>query len=350
MRVSSSNLVAIASEILIRLGESPGNAEIAAASLIQADARGVSTHGINLLRMVADRVNAGMLALPTRVSILSDDCATMTLDGHDGLGPVAARLCLDHAMAKAREFGVGMVTLRNTNNIGALGCISMVAAKEGYITITTTNGNPSMAPFGAAEPFFGSNPLSIAVPRGTADPLVLDMSSSVVARGKIRLAALSGRSIPEGWALDAAGQPTSDPKQALKGCLLPMAGPKGSGLAMMIDILSGLLSGSSYGRQLKSFHELSGPTGVGAAFICIDVGRFIDKAVFSNLLEEYCQEIKNLRRQPGFDDILVPGELELGYERDGAINGIEVPEAVVAAIDQILASLGSSVRLAGSRP
>ena len=284
MRLSESDLIGAAREVLVGLGESADNATLAAELFVQADLRGVSTHGVNLLRLVSQRVEAKLLDLPTTCSIESDSAAAAVLNGNNGLGQIAASMALDIACDKAGRFGIAMATLKNTNNIGALGCLSLKATRRGYIALIMTNGNPSVAPYGAARPFFGTNPLSIAVPRGNAGPLVLDMSSSIVARGKIRLASMSGQEIPLGWALDDAGLPTTDPKKALKGCLLPLAGPKGSGLAMMIDILSGLLAGAAYGDKLKSFHELEGPTGVGAVFICIDIGFFMDKEKFTSLL------------------------------------------------------------------
>ena len=348
MRIAEKALRGIAEEILVRLGEEEGNAAVAAGALVRADMRGVSTHGVNLLRLVAQRVSAGMLALPTRVETVRDEEGTAVLDGGNGLGQVAAARALRLSVEKARRHGIGMVLLRNTNNIGALGCYSSAAAAEdGVVSILTTNGNASVAPYGAAEPFFGTNPISIAVPSGGGRSIVLDMSSSVVARGKIRLASLSGQSIPPDWALDAAGEPTTDPKKALKGSLLALGGPKGSGLAMVIDILSGVLSGSAYGRKLKSFHELDGATGVGACFIAADVGRFIAPEAFVSLMGAYTAEIKGLRRQGGVEEILLPGEPELRMEEEGRREGIEVPEAVAAGLDEILARLGSARRFSG---
>lgn len=349
MRIDKRTLTGAAEAVLAKLGESPENAAVAAESLVLADMRGVSTHGVNLLRLMSQRTAAKMLELPTRVTTMADFGAVATLDGNNGLGPVAAYKALDLAMAKAEAFGVGMVALRNTNNIGALGCITGAAARRGFLAIVTTNGNPSVAPFGAAEPYFGTNPISIAAPRGGLEPLVLDMSSSLVARGKIRLASLSGKEIPLGWAIDAEGNPTTDPKKALKGCLLPLGGPKGSGLAMMIDMISGMLSGSAYGDGLRSFHELEGPTGVGASFICVDPARFVGRVAFEKAAADYAAKIKALRRQPGFDEILLPGELEGQKVAESDRDGIEVPEAVVEAIDGISAELGCPIRLAAPR-
>ncbi len=347
MRVSEQALLNVAREILALLGEERENAKLAAAALVAADMRGVSTHGVNLLRLVSQRVGAGMLALPTKVEAIKEDATTAVLDGNNGLGQVAASRASSLCVEKAKQAGLGMVVVRSTNNLGALGYYTLQSASNhGVVAILTTNGNPSVAPHGAADPFFGTNPLSIAVPSAGGRALVLDMSASVVARGKIRLAAMSGESIPLGWACDETGEPTTDPKRALKGSLLPLGGPKGSGLAMMIDILSGVLSGSSYGRKLKSFHELDGATGVGACFIAIDVGRFVDPESFARTIGEYVGDIKALRKQPGVNEILVPGDVELAREEESRRLGIELPAAVVKSTDEILASLGSALRIA----
>jgi LDH2 family malate/lactate/ureidoglycolate dehydrogenase len=346
MRVSAHTLLAAAREILVGLGEDPSNAQLAAEAFVGADMRGVTTHGVNLLRLVSHRVEAGMLALPTGIETVKEDEATAVLDGKNGLGQVAASRGIGLGSAKAKKAGLGMVVIRNTNNVGALGYYtSRCAARDGVAAILMTNGNPSMAPFGSADPYFGTNPLSIAIPSAGGGALVLDMSSSVVARGKIRLAATSGEGIPLGWACDENGEPTTDPKRALKGSLLPLGGPKGSGLAMMIDILSGVLSGSSYGRGLKSFHELDGPTGVGACFICIDVSRFVDPGVFAETIRAYVRDIKGLRKRAGTGEILVPGEVESLKEEENRRLGIELPDSVAKGMNEILSRRGSTTRI-----
>jgi LDH2 family malate/lactate/ureidoglycolate dehydrogenase len=346
MRVSEKALLDATQEILVRLGEDQANAELAAAALVGADMRGVTTHGVNLLRLVSQRVEAGMLALPTRLETLKEDAVTAILDGNNGLGQVAACRGIALSTMKAKQAGLGMVVVRNTNNLGALGYYTAQAAsRDGVVAILMTNGNPSVAPFGSADPFFGTNPVSIAVPSAGGRPLVLDMSSSVVARGKIRLAAASGENIPLGWACDENGEPTTDPKRALKGSLLPLGGPKGSGLAMMIDIFSGVLSGSSYGRGLKSFHELDGPTGVGTCFIAIDIGRFVNPGVFAETIKAYVQDIKELRKRSGIEEILVPGEVESLKEEENRRLGIDVPDSVAKSMNEILAKLGARARI-----
>jgi LDH2 family malate/lactate/ureidoglycolate dehydrogenase len=349
VRIPQKVLLDAAKEILSLLGEENESADIAAEALVSADMRGISTHGVNLLRMMSERVLAGMLTIPTRIDVVADDMTTAVLDGNNGLGQVAAHRALRLSVEKARRSGMGMVSLRNTNNIGALGYFTSLAAEhDGVASIVMTNGNPSVAPYGSAEPFFGTNPLSIGVPALPGRPLVLDMSSSVVARGKIRLASLSGETIPLGWALDDTGTPTCDPGLALKGCLLPLGGPKGSGLAMMIDIFSGMLSGSAYGRGLKSFHELNGATGVGACFIAIDIGRFLDPGSFEMKIAEYIQEIKGLRKETGVAEILLPGEIERKKQEESRRSGIDIPESVAKGLDLVLTKLGSRVSVAAA--
>ncbi len=346
MRITEQSLLGIAKEILVLLGEEKENAGTAARALVGADMRGVTTHGVNLLRLVSQRVAAGMLDLPTRVEVLKEDATTAVLNGNNGLGQVAADRGIRACVEKAKSAGLGMVVVRNTNNLGALGYFtSLAASRDAVVSILMTNGNASMAPFGSADPFLGTNPISIAVPLAENRSLALDMSSSVVARGKIRLAAMNGESIPLGWACDETGEPTTDPASALKGSLLPLGGPKGSGLAMMIDILSGVLSGSSYGRKLKSFHELEGATGVGACFIAVDVSRFIDTGRFIGMVGEYVREMKGLRKQAGVKEILAPGELEFLKEEESRRSGIEVPQSVVKSTNEILANLGSRLRI-----
>ena len=346
MRIAERTLLDAAKDILVLLGEEKENARIAAEALVGADMRGIPTHGVNLLRLVSQRVAAKMLDLPTRIEILKQDEATAVLNGNNGLGQVAAHHGVRVSVEKAKRAGIGMAVVRNTNNLGALGYYSARAAsRDGVISILMTNGNPSVAPFGSADPFFGTNPVSISVPSAGCRPLVLDMSASVVARGKIRLAAMSGEAIPPGWACDETGEPTTDPKRALKGSLLPLGGPKGSGLAMMIDILAGVLSGSAYSRRLKSFHELDGATGVGACFIAIDVCRFVDAGSFAETVGEYVLEMKGLRKQPGVKEILAPGEVEIIKVEESRKSGIEVPEPVVKNMNEILSKLGSGLRI-----
>jgi LDH2 family malate/lactate/ureidoglycolate dehydrogenase len=221
-----------------------------------------------------------------------------------------------------------------------------MAAKANKVGIVMANAASAMSPWGGAEPFFGTNPLSIAVPSDAgAAPVVLDMSSTMVARGKIRRAARQKQAIPEGWAFDASGAPTTDPAAALAGTLSPIGGPKGYGLALMVDVLAGLLSGSQYGPAIRTFHQLEGPTGVGAFMVAIDIGRFMPPATFAEIFRNYLASIKAVRKAPGTDRIYLPGEIEYEKERKNLIEGIEVAAGTAEKLNGLLMEFGSPLRL-----
>jgi LDH2 family malate/lactate/ureidoglycolate dehydrogenase len=251
---------------------------------------------------------------------------------------------MELALCKAREHGIGLTLVRNTNNLGFLAFYTMHAAEQGCVGITMGNANAAISPWGGAEPFFGTNPLSVAVPGGDG-AVALDMSSSVVARGKIRRAHRLGEKIPAGWALDESGAPTEDPAAALKGTLLPIGGPKGYGLAFMVDVLAGILSGSAFGREIRSFHELAGPTGVGALMMAIAVERFMPLAQFRDLIDGYARAIRRSRKAMGTARIYLPGEIESVKEAAADQRGMELTPASIEMVNQLLEKASSPFRL-----
>lgn len=344
MKIPVDVLKKAAAEILDALGETPENAAEIAECLVKADMRGILTHGTYLLNVIAMRVKGGQLTLPTIPYVISDSGATALIDGMDGIGMVAGIAAMELAIRKAREYGIGIVLIRNTNNIGSLACYTQRAAEQGMIAFMSGNAAPAMAPWGGAEQFMGTNPLSIAIP-ADGPGFTADMATSVVARGKIRKAARNGKDIPDNWALDVSGVPTTDPNKALDGTLLPMGGPKGSALAMAIDMISGLLAGSGYGPNLKSFHTLEGPTGVGASCIAIDISHFMEIEVFKERMGGYADSVKTMEKAAGFEEILMPGEMEDRKEKESLECGIEMEPHQIADLDELLAKAGSAIRL-----
>jgi LDH2 family malate/lactate/ureidoglycolate dehydrogenase len=332
-------------EILTACGESTENAEIVAKNLIKADARGITTHGTYLLTPIWKRAQAKQLSLPTDARKLIDEGATALVDGGDGLGAVAGILAVKTALQKARQYGIASVLIRNTNNIGALACYTEGIAKEGMVAIMSCNAAPAMAPWGGAEAFLGTNPFAIGIYTGHDMVFSADMASSVVARGKIRKAARNGELIPDNWATDNEGNFTTDPNAALKGALLPMSGPKGSAIALAVDIISGMLTGAQYAPNLKSFHAPEGATGVGASLIVLDISRFMELEVFQKHMEGYIQSIKTMKKAKGFDEIFIPGEIEYNKEQQSYKEGIELDEKAAEAIDSLLEAIGSEKRL-----
>lgn len=345
MKIAADHLVEVVIKLLQTMGAEDKEALLAANILIQADLRGIRTHGCAFVPLIAERCAHGLLNIPTKTMLIADEGAIAHIDGNNGLGQVAAVEAMQLSIHKARQHGVALALIRNTNHIGFLGYYTMMAASEGMIGICATNAAASIAPWGGAEPFFGSNPLSIAAPVANGAPIVLDMSASVVARGKIRRALRLNEYIPEGWALDETGCPTTDPAEALKGTLLPIAGHKGSGLALFIDLMCGLLSGSKYGRDLLTFHKPIGPTGVGAMFMAVDIGRFMPLERFEVLVDKYSTAIRNSLKAVGVERIFLPGEIEADKADESKSKGVEVDSQLIEKINGLLEQKDLTIRI-----
>ncbi len=345
MKIQPQRLKEISIEILKGLNATDHEAKLVAECLVLAEMRGIDTHGVHFLKLLSDRVDARMIRIPTKVRVLREDGANSVLDGGNGLGQVAAHRAMRMNIQKAKELGMGLTLIRNTNHIGILAFYTLMAAEEGMVGIVMSNSAPSMSPWGGADPFLGTNPISIAIPCGLEAPLVLDMSSSVVARGKIRKALRMKQSIPLGWALDEEGSPTTDPSGALKGTLLPIGGPKGYGLALVIDILAGLLSGSQYGPKIKTFHQPLGPTGIGVLTMAIDIEKFMPLDQFKQLMDSYIGSIKKSKKAKGVSRIYLPGEIEFEKEKESLAEGIELNESVASDLNQLLEKVKSPIRM-----
>ncbi|MBP8718071.1 MAG: Ldh family oxidoreductase [Candidatus Atribacteria bacterium] len=343
--INEAKLRDIAIEILKAYGENEADSSLVADCLVKADMRGISTHGTYLLIPIFDRIQAGMLNVPTKVKVIKENNAITILDGGNGLGQIAARRAMEKSVEQARKFGIAFTSVQNTNNISFLGYYTEIASQNGMIGLAATNAAPALAPWGSSEPFIGTNPFSVSIPAKEQKPIILDMSSSVVARGKIRQAQRNKKSIPLGWALDAEGNPTTDPEEALKGTLLPIGGPKGSGLAMVIDILAGMLSGAKYGPEVKTFHKLEGPCGVGIFCVAINIEYFLKLAEFTSKVDSYIDSIKILKKVKGVSEIYLPGEIEFLKEEKAKKEGIELALPTLEKLNDILSKIGSSQRL-----
>ncbi len=345
IKVRQEDLYVCANEILLAIGESKEGAKIVAESLIRSDARGITTHGTYLLAPIVNRVKAAQLSLPTKTSIILDEAAIAVIDGGNGLGAIAGKFAVDLSIKRASQYGISLVLIRNTNNLGSLAFYTEKIAKDGMIALMGCNAAPAMAPWGGAEVFLGTNPIAIAVYTGKDMLFSADMATSVVARGKIRKAARDGRTIPNDWALDAEGNLTTDPNTALKGILLPMGGPKGSALALAVDIFSGVLAGAQHAPNIKSFHTLEGTTGVGAALMAIDIRKFMELEKFSLTIDEYFFQLKSLKKASFTSEIYLPGEIEYKKELENKENGIPLDEKAVDVINGLLGQFGSKRHL-----
>jgi ureidoglycolate dehydrogenase (NAD+) len=294
-----------------RVGVPEADAALLADGLIQAHLFGMDGHGLFFLPTYVKRLELGLIAKRGEVRVMEEGPAFAILDGGNLLGHVSAWKAMEVAIAKAGQAGVGMVTLCHGNHSGIMARYTLRAAEAGCIGIATTNTPPLMAPWGGFLPFLGTNPISIAVPAGEEPPVVLDMATSAVARSKILVAGKAGTKIPLHWALDASGKPTEDPQAGLKGTMAPMAGHKGFGLALMVDVLSGVLSGAASGPEVGDvFRYDAGPQNVGHFFQAIDLRRVGNTDAVRRHMDELIRRLRAAPPAPGTDRIRVPGDIE----------------------------------------
>jgi LDH2 family malate/lactate/ureidoglycolate dehydrogenase len=336
-RIDAERLRQYVTAIVTAAGLLPGDAEIVADCLVSAERRGLASHGVARVPIYVRRLELGLVNPRPQWRFLREEGAIAVLDADNGPGPPAAAAAMARAMELARSMGVGACAVRNSNHCGALAYYTLQAATQAMIGLAATNANATMAPWGAREPVLGTNPISAAVPTAGDIPFVLDMSTSAVARGKIILAARSGTPIPEGWALDPQGKPTQDPHAALRGVLLPAAGPKGYGLALLVDVLCGVLAGAAFGREIGALYdELNRPQRLGHFMAAIDIGHFIEVPVFLAAMDALIADIKSAQPADGFTEVLLPGELEARAEARAGREGVLIP----ATVYQELVDLG----------
>lgn len=345
MIIRAAHLKKVIVSLLESAGTESEHADIVADVMVMADLRGISTHGIYFLPMLLERAKAGLLNIPTKVEELSVDGAACHLDGGNGLGQVAAARGMRLAIKKASESGIGMTLIRNTNHIGLLAYYSRMATNEGMVGFCACNSASAMAPWGGSQPFFGTNPFSIAAPAGNDLPIILDMSTSIVARGKVRKAVRLGEEVPLGWALDGDGIPTTNPAEAMKGTLLPIGGPKGYGMAFFIDLLCGLVSGSKFATEVNTFHKLLEPTGVGVMAMAIDISRFMPLENYYNIIDGHISRIKNSEKAVGVEKIYMPGEIEAEKEAASLKDGIAIDAGIIETINILLKDNGIGMKL-----
>ena len=330
--VNWRRLLRFCEELLGRVGLEPADAHTVAWSLVQANLRGVDSHGVMRLPIYVKRMELGLVATKPRPRFTRTGPSTGLLDGDDGPGQVVALAAMNHAIELARETGVGSVAARNSNHFGAAAHFAMHAAEQGLIGLATTHAEADMVPYGGREPRLGTNPIAIAVPGGPF-PLVLDMATSLVSMGKVMLAAKEGREIPAGWAVDADGNPCTDPARAR--AVTPMAGAKGYGLAVMVDLLCALLTGASFGTHIKRMYDHFGePQRVAHLLLALDPARFVPLEAFTARVAAMVAELKATPPAPGFEEVLLPGEPEARAEATRRQHGIPLERAV---LDDLLA-------------
>lgn len=318
------------------IGVPEEDARITVEVLLAADLRGISTHGIQRLLMYIPRLRKGLMNPKPKIKAIALSPGLKIIEGDNGLGPVVAAKGMKEAISIAKEVGISFVGCRDSHHFGACTPYALMACRERMISIIGTNAFPSMAPWGGIEAVIGNNPLAIGIPFEENKHFILDMAMSISSRGRIRQLAEKKEKIPEGWALDYRGRPTTDPIEALKGFVLPIGQHKGYGLAVAIDILSGILTGAGFGTGVKSLvQQWNEPQHIGHFFIVIDPLRFMPWDTFLNRLKKLFNEIKKSKPIDQAKPILIPGELETQKEDFYKTHGIPLETKVYYSLKGI---------------
>lgn len=317
------------------------DARLAARNLVQADLRGVWSHGVARTSMYCGRLKAGAAKAQPDITVTPVADAAALVDGDDGLGLVVMPRAVEEAVTLAESRGVGFVGVKNSGHFGMAAFYAEMAVEKGCLALIFTNASPALPPYGAAEAHFGTSPLAFAAPTPEgAPPFLIDMAMSTVARGKLKFSAQRGEAIPEGLALDDEGRPTTDGAEAFKGTMLPFGGVKGAALSWMQDLLAGCFTGAGHaGAVGNPFTSLEAPQNVGHAILCLKGDLFLPREAFEERTLENIQRAKSLRRADGVDEILTPGEKEARSAASLSVAGIPLSKDVV----QDLQHLGESV-------
>jgi LDH2 family malate/lactate/ureidoglycolate dehydrogenase len=330
-------------DVFIKIGVPQDDAEICAEILIESDKRGIDSHGINRMKPIYfDRIRDGIQEAVTNFEIIRDNLAAAVVDGHDGMGHVIAKRSMDMAIEKAKNFGLGMVTVRNSTHYGIAGYYATMATEQNMIGITGTNARPSIAPTFGIENMLGTNPIVFGIPTDEDFPFVLDCATSVSQRGKIEVYARTGKNMPDGWVIDRDGKSTVDPIKALKSlvdgtaALTPLggigedgAGFKGYGYAAVVEILSAALQGGSFLKMLTGFDNgKKVPYRLGHFFMAINIGHFIEANEFKKTAGDILRQLRASDKMPGEDRIYTAGEKEYIARMERKNKGVPVGEDV----------------------
>ena len=301
-------------------------AGMVADNLIDADIRGVSTHGLTRIPLYFQSIDKGLCDLTAVPEVVRSYGATAVIDAHNGMGQVSGVKAMELAIANAEKHGIGYVGVRNACHYGTAGFYAMMAERRGMIGFSTTNSGTFVAPYGGVEKRLGTNPVAVAIPARRHDPILLDMATSRVARGKLLVAMKKGVPVPPDWALDADGHVTTDAARAFAGILLPLS-YKGYGMAVVIDILAGVLSGSGFGKMVDTpdKHPV-----VGSNFMALRIDTLCDTEEFMGHVDDLIDEIKAVRLDEQTEKVYMPGEIEFDNERENrAKGGVPLPSFLI---------------------
>src|SRR5579862_253807 len=342
--VEIAKLVEFIARALVAAGVPPEDAAKVAALMAEADARGGDAHGVFRLPQYVKQIQNGAVNPRPNIQIVRSKAGTALIDGDNAIGHLVMTRATELAIEKARECGVGWVGTRHSNHAGPAQLYPRMAAARDMIGIYFCVGNTNLVPpWGGTEVLLSTNPIAIAVPGLRHPTITLDMATTNTAFGKIRLKAQRGEPMPEGWMIDREGKPLTDPKRASEGFLLPIGGPKGYGLALMIGLVAGTLNGAAFGRDVIDYTvDSKTPSNTGQSIVAVDIAAFADVQFFKQQVDEVWDVMKSSPTLPGVDEVRLPGERSEQIYRERMARGAPLSEGQRKILDELADRLGIS--------
>lgn len=348
--VEPAQLATFMSEAAQAHGLPAADADLLADSLLVAELWGHPSHGAIRLPWYLARIRSGAMRALTEIEQVRDTGSVVVLDGQDGVGQVVTQRAVELGVERAREHGISAVAVRNSGHFGTAAYFTRWAAERGCIALLATNASPAMAPWGGRTKLIGTNPWSIAAPGPDGDVLVMDMANTAVARGKVYVAADRGVAIPEGWGASADGTPTTDPREAIEGLILPVGGAKGYVMAFMFDVLAGVLTGSAFGADVVGPYRPEGSSGAGHLLITLDVEAFADRTEYDERVAALAEQVRGSEAATWSDGVLTPGELEDRNRRRAEAEGIQVSDQTWAELMTLAEATGVALPTTTAAP
>tara|TARA_Y100000590_G_scaffold166901_1_gene191123 strand:- start:108 stop:1118 length:1011 start_codon:yes stop_codon:yes gene_type:complete len=335
MLMKKDKLKKLITSIFIKHKLNKNHASICAEALVNAELVGAPSHGLSRLKMYCDRINKKVINPRPKIKIKKISQSITHIDANNSIGFVAADIGIKKAIKNAKKTGIGLVGIKNSGHYGLSGYYAEQAVKKNLIAFAFTNAPPAIAPHGALKSLFGTNPICFGTPTASKVPFILDTSVSMINRGKIRVAARVGKKIPADVALDKFGKPTTDAKKALLGVQLPIAGFRGSGLAWMVDILSGVFTGGNHGGKVKDpFDDFSGPQNIGHLFIVMKSNLFVSN--FNKRIKTNINQVKKLPKIKGLNEILYPGQNKFKRYKKNLKKNIKINDTLKKDLESLI--------------
>jgi LDH2 family malate/lactate/ureidoglycolate dehydrogenase len=339
---TAEDLTRFIADAMLAVGLSEADAGSVARLMVEADLTGADAHGVFRLPQYVRRIRGGAVNTRPAIHVRRTGPATAIVDGDNGMGQLVMARAVDAALALARDSGAAWIAARRSNHAGPAGIYPEMLAASGMVGIYSVVASANhMAPWGGSELLIGTNPLAVAVPRGGEPPIVLDIATSAVSYGTVKNHALQGREMPAGWMVARTdGTPVTDPARSSEGMLLPIGGHKGSGLAIVLGLLAGPLSGAVFGRDVIDFNaDSSTETNTGHFIIALDVGRFVEPLAFYAEVNRHLVDLRDSERLPGADPIRMPGEQRAARRAERARHGVPIPIALRGKLNEVAEAL-----------